>query len=117
MTTLGTPAFMLARTEGPDTSHAAARSVDTTNLEGMVLEAYRQAGTRGLTQDELLDLFPGFSYSSITARPSALKRKFLIVDNGEKREGKSGRQQSVLIAAESEGVLFGSPDQPSFGPY
>jgi len=108
---------MLARTEDPETSHAAARSIDTTNLEGMVLEAYQQAGPRGLTQDELLDLFPGFSYSSITARPSALKRKFLIIANGEKRKGKSGRAQAVLVAAESEGVLFAVPDDPSFGPY
>ena len=117
MTTLGTPAFMLARKNDPDTSHEAAGSINTTNLEGMVLEAYRNAGPRGLTQDELLDLFPNFSYSSITARPSALKRKFLIIANGEKRKGKSGRQQAVLVAAESDGMLFAVPDDRGFGPY
>lgn len=103
---LGTPARMLARFDDPSTSHAAAHSIDTTHLEGMVLDAYRQAGSRGLTQDELLRMFPGYSYSSITARPSALKRKGLIVATGDKRPGDSGRKQNVLIAQEYEGVLW-----------
>ena len=103
---LGTPARMLARFDDPSTSHAAAASIDTTRLEGMVLEAYQNAGGDGLTQDELLRLFPGYSYSSITARPSALKRKNLVVATGEKRPGESGRAQAVLVAIEYEGVLW-----------
>ena len=94
-----TPAYKLARTHDPLTSHDAAASVDTTRLEGMVLAYIEACGKSGATQDELLQAFPTFSYSSITARPAALKEKGLIIDSGEYRKGRSGRKQSVLIAA------------------
>ncbi len=55
-------------------------------------------GRHGATADELRDMFPALSYSSITARPAALKRKGLILESG-KRAGKSGRAQAVLVAS------------------
>lgn len=95
-----TPARELARTGGPVTSREAAESVDATRLEGMVLAAIRESGWGGMTADELLARFPDHSYSSITARPAALKRKGLVVDSGDKRKGRSGRSQAVLVTPE-----------------
>ena len=100
----------LARKGDPDTSHAAAHSVNATQLEQMVYWNIEEAGPRGLTQDELLALHPGLSYSSITARPAALKAKGLIGYNGEKRKGASGRGQRVLVAAK---FLTSETDDPA----
>lgn len=98
--TLATPTKHLYRTDAIDTSVKAAESIDVTRLESLVLAAIRNSGSRGITQGELLGMFENYSYSSITARPSALKRKGLVVDSGERRVGASGRGQSVLIAKE-----------------
>lgn len=88
----------LFRRNASDTSIEAAKSIDVSKLEGMVLNAIRSAGTKGMTQTELLGKFPGYSYSSITARPSALKRKGLIEDSGLRRPSPTGRNQMVLVA-------------------
>jgi hypothetical protein len=94
-----TPPRTLYRATDPDTSRAAAESIEVTGLEQMVYEAICRVGREGRTQDELLILFHTYSYSSITARPAALKRKGLIGYSGEKRAGMSGRAQNVLVAA------------------
>jgi hypothetical protein len=88
----------LFRRNASDTSIEAAESIDVNKLEGMVLNAIRAAGANGMTQTELLVKFPGYSYSSITARPSALKRKGLIEDSGLRRPSANGRNQIVLVA-------------------
>jgi len=88
----------LFRRNASDTSIEAAESIDVNKLEGMVLNAIRAAGANGMTQTELLAKFPGYSYSSITARPSALKRKGLIEDSGLRRPSANGRNQIVLVA-------------------
>jgi hypothetical protein len=88
----------LFRRNASDTSIQAAESIDVGKLEGMVLNAIRSAGANGMTQTELLAKFPGYSYSSITARPSALKRKGLILDSGLRRPSANGRNQTVLVA-------------------
>lgn len=90
----------LFRRGASDTSIEAAQSIELPKLERMVLNAIRQAKRKGMTQDELLEKFRHYSYSSITARPSALKRKGLILDSGERRTGRSGRRQAILIASE-----------------
>jgi len=90
----------LFRRNASDTSIEAALSIEVNKLERMVLNAICEAGTNGMTQQELLRKFDRYSYSSITARPSALKRKGLIVDSGIRRVADSGRKQAVLIAAE-----------------
>ncbi len=92
----GTNAHKLARTADPDTSHAAAQSVDTTALERMVHRAIAQRGQSGCIADDVLDQFPGHAYSSITARFSALERKALISCGPDKRKGRSGRGQRVM---------------------
>jgi hypothetical protein len=90
----------LFRRNASDTSIEAALSIEVGKLERMVLNAIREAGRNGMTQQELLAKFNKYSYSSITARPSALKRKGLIVDSGNQRLSGSGRKQMVLIASE-----------------
>lgn len=93
-----TPTRFLHRSDAADTSIAAAKNIEATRLEALVLDAIRNAGNLGVTADELLAMFPEHSYSSITARPAALKRKNLIYDSGERRSGRSGRSQAVLKA-------------------
>jgi hypothetical protein len=95
-----TPVRHLSRAESPGTSKAAAASIPVTDLEALILQAIRLSGPHGMTQDELLQQFPSLSYSSVTARPAALKERGLIVDSGLKRKGRSGRNQTVLIAVE-----------------
>jgi hypothetical protein len=88
----------LHRNGAPDTSVKAGLSINTTQLEQMVYLAIYEAGHRGITADELLQLFPDYSYSSITARPASLKRQGIVIDTGERRPGRSGRPQAVLKA-------------------
>lgn len=82
-----------------DTSREAAESIDITRLEKMILEDIELSGVWGMTQDDLLRMHSGYSYSSVTARPASLKKKGLIFDSGERRAGRSGRNQAVLKAA------------------
>lgn len=92
----GTEPFKLARAASPGTSTAAACSIDTTALERMVHEAIDRHGAAGCIADEVLDEFPGYAYSSITARFSALERKGLIACGPDRRKGRSGRGQRVM---------------------
>lgn len=94
-----TPVKHLYRRDAVDTSVTAAEQVDTSRLEQMVYDAIVAAGSYGATADDLLHRFPGFSYSSITARPAALLKKGLVVRSGRRRPGTSGRSQHVLIAS------------------
>lgn len=86
----------LWRQDALDTSVAAGQSINVTKLEDKVLLAIEYAGIDGMTADELRARMPELSYSSVTARPAALKRKGLIFDSGERRAGNSGRMQAVL---------------------
>lgn len=94
----GTDAARLFRADSPDTSRAAALAVDTTRLEAMVFEAVRSFPA-GCIQDDVLARFRDMPYSSVTARFRALLDKGLIVDTGDRRRGRSGRSQRVLLAA------------------
>jgi len=93
-----TPVKHLHRAEGPDTSIEAAHSIDPTRLEGMVLGVITRI--QPCISDEVRGEFPGYSYSSITARYKALHTKGLINYTGEKRPGESGRRQRVMVAAD-----------------
>ena len=100
--TLGTDAPLLHRPNASDTSVEAAYAVDSASLEERVLRIVRDAGDTGTTQDAVLDAMPDVSYPSGTARFSALLRKGLIYDTGERRIGRSGRKQRVLRAWEKD---------------
>ena len=90
----GTPAFKLARREDPVTSHQAAQVVDTTKLEQMVYEAIK-SHPEGCISDEILEMYPNYPYSSITARYRALLDKGFIEVTGVRR-GKFGRNQRIM---------------------
>lgn len=94
----GTEAFKLHRRNDPDTSADAAYSIDTTALEAMVFTAIKSFGASGCIADDLLDRFNGYAYSSITARFKALADKKLIRCGPEKRKGRSGRGQRIMVA-------------------
>jgi hypothetical protein len=85
----------LVRSNDPDTSQAAAASVNSTQLEQMVYEAICTY-PEGCISDQLLDRFKGFPYSSITARYRALLDKGFIEDTGERRKGRSNKNQRVM---------------------
>ena len=90
----GTPAFKLARREDPVTSHQAAQVVDTTKLEQMVYEAIK-SHPEGCISDEILEMYPNYPYSSITARYKSLLDKGFIEVTGVRR-GKFGRNQRIM---------------------
>lgn len=92
----GTPAFKLVRKEDPTTSHEAAQVVDTTKLERLVYEAIK-GFPEGCISDQVLELFPQYPYSSITARYKSLLDKGFIEITGVK-VGRSGRKQRVMKA-------------------
>jgi hypothetical protein len=94
----GTDPFYLVRQDDPDTSHEAARDVDTTKLERMVYEAIKGFGADGCISDSVRAIYPTYPYSSITARYRALLDRGMIVDTGIRKPGKSGRNQRVLAA-------------------
>ncbi len=83
-----------------DTSIAAsvALAPKLGRLQQMAQEAIRDAGTLGLTADELaasLDM----DRWSIQPRTSELKRKGLIRDSGQRRPNATGKLAIVWIAA------------------
>jgi hypothetical protein len=90
----GTEPFKLVRKEDPTTSHQAAQAVDTTKLESLVYEAIK-SHPEGCISDEILQMYPNYPYSSITARYRALLDKDLIEVTGVKR-GKFGRNQRIM---------------------
>jgi hypothetical protein len=92
----GSPPFRLVRKEDPVTSHQAAHLVNSTKLEQMVYEAIKSFPD-GCISDEILEMYPQYPYSSITARYRALLDKDLIEVTGVKR-GKFGRNQRVMKA-------------------
>ena len=92
----GSPAFKLVRKEDPATSHQAAQVVDTTKLEQMVYEAIK-SHPEGCISDEILEMYPNYPYSSITARYKSLLDKGFIEITGVRR-GKFGRNQRIMKA-------------------
>ena len=90
----GTPAFKLVRKEDPVTSHEAAQVVDTQKLEQIVYEAIK-GFPDGCISDEILEKYPQYPYSSITARYKALLDKGFIEITGT-RIGRSGKKQRIM---------------------
>lgn len=90
----GTSVHQLVRRDDPVTSYEAAERVDTQKMEKIVLEAIK-GFPDGCIADQVLDSLPQYSYSSVTARFSALLRKNHIEIIGT-RPGRSGRQQRIM---------------------
>lgn len=79
------------REDDPDTSKAAATSVDTAALERIVLDILKG---RPSTTHELADA-SGIQLVSISPRLAPLCRKGLVEDSGVKRTGPSNRVSIV----------------------
>lgn len=95
--TYGTEPHKLHRIESIGTSVNAAYSVNTSRLEKLVHDEIKRHPD-GCIADDVLASFPSYPYPSITARFSALIRKGLIERTDERRKGRSGRGQSVMVA-------------------
>ena len=89
--------YKLVRKNAPETSVEAAKSIDTTMMEEVVLEEIKRF-PNGCIADQVLNELPAYAYSSVTARFSALAKKGLIEYTGEKRPGRSRRNQRVMKA-------------------
>jgi hypothetical protein len=92
----GTDPHKLARREDPDTSHEAAGKIDSAAWELEVCNAVASFGSKGCIQDDVLSMFPPAKYNTVTPRFKALISKGFIEDTGERRRGKSGRNQRVV---------------------
>lgn len=100
----------VARRTDPPTSHAAAESAKPSAgaIRAHVLEALRQAareGLRGLTDEELVDLFgargwPGTPSGIRTRRRELVDEEPppLVADSGNTRPTRSGRSSIVWVA-------------------
>ena len=96
---------------------AAAIAPDLTRLQGMVLDAIRDADWKGgLTADEVamvLDLTP------FTARPRCAELKVFgkIEDSGSRRENESGRRAIVwvVVGEQESGALRQAQDEVDQG--
>jgi len=97
-----TPPHKLFRKDDPETSKAAAFSLgDVTPLEWKVYKVICRF-PNGCISDQVREFFPGVAaYSSVTARYKALAEKGLIKYTGEKRPGKSGRGQRVMVGVKN----------------
>ncbi len=99
----GTDPHKLARLDDPDTSHEAARHVNTAKWERRVYVAVCKHKKSGATQDQIIEMIQGrfgsVPYSTVTARFKALADKKLIKYTGEKRKGNSGRMSRIRVAA------------------
>jgi len=95
----GTEPHKLVRTDSPDTSVAAAHSVDSTKLEREVYEVICGFGAAGCISDEVRSHFPNKPYSSVTARYKALLDRQHIYDTGKRKPGRSGRGQRIVAAS------------------
>lgn len=98
----GTWVGKLYRKTDPETSADAAKSTNTATLEEIVYNILVEAGQKGMISDEVRDIcqkrYNITAYSSVTARYKSLYDKGLIAYTGEKRKGKSGKQQRVMHA-------------------
>ena len=88
----------MARCSDPDTSKAAAASLDPTKLEGEVLATIKSFGANGCISDQIEAKLSHIKCSSVTPRYAKLNQKGLIRDSGERRKALSGRQQIVWVA-------------------
>lgn len=86
------PLWTLARSSDPATSRKAAASLDTRNHLGILSRAYRDAGQRGMTDEEAA-ITTGLA--SAWKRCSDLRRLGYIVATGGTRTGRSGREGIV----------------------
>ena len=88
-----------ARATDPDTSRAAAESLDTGTILAQLVWTYREAGASGLTDEEAGDRV---GKSGAWKRCADLRRLGMIAPDGRTRTGTSGREQRVCVWKENK---------------
>ena len=92
------PRAMVRRTD-PDTSRAAANTIDATALEQRVYEVICSF-PNGCISDDIVRLIPEHGVQTVSPRYAKLIQKSFIVDTGERRRGAAGRGQRVMRKAD-----------------
>jgi hypothetical protein len=99
MTAVGQPSLFdrpVPFQRGSDTSAAAARSMEPAGrLRRAVVEAYRKAGSNGLTPDECAGLL-GETVLAIRPRVTEALQLRCLIETGIRRANASGRKARVL---------------------
>jgi DNA-binding HxlR family transcriptional regulator len=107
----------LARSTDPETSHEAAKLIDASRIEWIILDEFRKA-RKGLTAEELSRRIPGIPLNTLTPRLAPLLRRGLLINAFERRKASSGRYQRVLQHFQQEDlthVMFGiTPNETPF---
>lgn len=107
-----TPVHKLYRKNAPQTSIDAAKSVDVSARERLVLDSIIESGERGITIKELGKKHPDVPYTTLSARPKALEEKSLIYYLGDTREGsrvireKTKTSPKYTVCPNCKGVLM-----------
>jgi len=99
----GTLSRKMVRRKDPDTSKKAAEKVDSATLERMVYEVIASF-PKGCISDDVIRALPSHGVQTLSPRYAPLIKKGFIVDTGERRVGKSGKQQRVMKAIKRESV-------------
>lgn len=87
-----------ARTTDPDTSHEAARKLNTRTQKDMLMRAYHKAGEYGLTDEEAGVVARLYRTGSCHwHRSSDLAREGRIVNTPIRRMNRSGRSGMVRV--------------------
>lgn len=94
---MSVPAWQLARSSDPDTSHAAAHAVHTEAMTAAVLAVVERRGPS--TVDEVATEL-GIDRERLSKRMSDLKNLGQVVDTGSRRVGRAGRWQIVWRAVD-----------------
>jgi hypothetical protein len=92
------PVYRVIRKGAPDTSIEAAMSADLRTTQERVYEAIKSFGKDGCISDEVQEYLKPMPYGSVTSHYGFLLEKGYIELTGEKRPGKSGRNQRVMRA-------------------
>lgn len=86
-----------ARRRDPETSQAAAKSISHGALERKILEAFHYYPN--LSDDELCQVLRTSYWPTVKTRRSALSKRGLLVDSGERRPSVRQRDQIVWTLA------------------
>ena len=92
------PVHRVIRKGAPETSVEAALSTDLQRNQMIVYDAIKFFGDKGCISDEVLDFLAPMPYGSITSHYGLLISKGYVELTGDKRKGKSGRNQRVMRA-------------------
>ena len=105
----------LHRKDAPSTSVRAAHSVNVNKREAQVLQFIKNAGERGITLSELVQIYTqpphNIPYGTLSARPTSLHKKGLIfyTENDERNRSRVMRSSEFKTGQTIE--LFPEPEQ------